>query len=88
MCSCDNVSGPRRMRRKIQSASFFSSITKYVPALHSRPHHTLAHANSPLNWQFKWVTQTEYDTQNYVRIHCIAYSLLHRQPEIALKLQV
>lgn len=72
MCSCDNISGSR-MRSKIQNISLFSSITKYVPALHRRPHQTLAHVNSVLNWQFKWVTQTEYDTKNSVRIHWISY---------------
>lgn len=85
MCSCDNISGLKRMRRKIQNTSFFSSITKYVPALHSRSHHTLVHANSPLNWQFKWVTKTEYDIQNYIRIHWISYSLLHSYPEIGIE---
>lgn len=59
---------------------------KYVPALHSRPHHTLGHVNSPLNWQFKRVTQTEYNTQNYIRIHWISYSLLHREPEIGIEI--
>lgn len=58
MCSSDNLSRLKRMRRKIQNTSFFSSITKRVPALHSRPHHSLAHVNSPLNWQFKRVTRT------------------------------
>lgn len=38
--------------------------------------------NSALNWQFKWVTQTEYDTQNSARIHWISYSLLHKEQEI------
>lgn len=85
MCSCDNISLLKRTRRKIQN-TFFSSITKYVPALHSRPHHTVAHANSPLNWQFKWVTQTEYDTQNYIRIHWIFHLLLHKEPEIGIEI--
>lgn len=70
-----------RMRHKIQDISFFSSITKYMPALHSGPHQTLAHVNSALNWQFKWVTQTEYDTQNSIRNRWISFSLLYKEPE-------
>lgn len=76
------------MRRKIQNISLFSSITKYMPALHSRLHQTLAHVNSTLNWQFKWVTQTECDTQNSVRSHCISYSLLYRNQKYILKIHI
>lgn len=43
---------------KSKTFFFFSSITKYIQALHSRPHQTPAHVNSALNWQFKWATQS------------------------------
>lgn len=85
MCSYDNISGLRK-RSKIPNISFFSSITKYIPSLRSRPHQTLAHVNSALNWQFKWVTQTEYDTQNSIRTRWISYSLLHKEPETRIEI--
>lgn len=87
VCSWGNVCG-FRMRRKIQNISLFSSITKYIPALHSRLHQTLADVNSALNWQFKRVTQTEYDTQNSVRSRCISYSLLYRNQKYILKIHI